>query len=153
MAALPFGDAGFDFLWSEGAIYIVGFEAGLRQWRRLLLPGGVVAVTELSWLRPKAPQDAVEFWAAEYPAMQSIDENLETLEGAGYRILGHFILPQSDWWSGYYGPLQENARRFEEKYRGDETAAEVLSMERQEMAIYSRHADSYGYVFYIAART
>lgn len=150
MADLPFEDAGFDIVWSEGAIYIIGFEAGLSRWRRLLRPGGVIAVTEISWLHADPPEEAKAFWAAEYPAMQSIDENLETLEGAGYRVLGHFVLPEADWWEGYYDALNENARRFEEKYRGDETAAEVLSMERQEMAIYSRHADSYSYVFYIA---
>ncbi len=152
MADLPFEDAGFEILWSEGAIYIVGFEAGLRQWRSLLVPGGVIAVTEISWLHPTPPQEAVDFWAAEYPGMQTVDENLETLEGTGYSVCEHFVLPESDWWTGYYNPLRENARRFEEKYRGDETAAQVLAMERREMALYQRHSRSYGYVFYIAQR-
>jgi len=39
-------DQPFDVLWSEGAIYIIGFEAGLKAWRPLLKPGGYVAVTE-----------------------------------------------------------------------------------------------------------
>ena len=33
-------DGAFDLIWCEGAIYNVGFEAGLRAWRRLLVRGG-----------------------------------------------------------------------------------------------------------------
>ena len=41
-------DMHFDLIWSEGAIYIMGFSEGLRAWRPLLKPAGYVAVTELS---------------------------------------------------------------------------------------------------------
>ena len=35
MRRLDFADRSFEVIWSEGAIYNVGFEAGLRDWRRL----------------------------------------------------------------------------------------------------------------------
>ncbi len=34
MDALPFADGQFDLLWSEGAIYNIGFENGIQRWRR-----------------------------------------------------------------------------------------------------------------------
>src|ERR687897_1879588 len=34
-----------DLLWSEGAIYLLGFEPGLRLWPPLLAPGGCLAVS------------------------------------------------------------------------------------------------------------
>jgi hypothetical protein len=37
-----------DLLWSEGAIYLLGFEDGLRRFRPCLAPGGLAAVTECS---------------------------------------------------------------------------------------------------------
>ena len=38
-----------DLIWSEGAIYNIGFEKGMNYWNRFLKKGGYVAVTEASW--------------------------------------------------------------------------------------------------------
>jgi len=46
MADPPFPEQSFDLIWSEGAIYNIGFEEGLKRWRRLVPTGGHVAVTE-----------------------------------------------------------------------------------------------------------
>ena len=35
MQRLDFAPGSFDLIWCEGAIYVVGFEAGLRRWRSL----------------------------------------------------------------------------------------------------------------------
>jgi ubiquinone/menaquinone biosynthesis C-methylase UbiE len=35
-ANLKFASESFDLIWSEGAIFVIGFEKGLREWRRLL---------------------------------------------------------------------------------------------------------------------
>ena len=40
MRDLDFADGSFDLIWCEGAIYNVGIEAGLRDWRRLLRRNG-----------------------------------------------------------------------------------------------------------------
>ena len=50
MEALPFAESAYDAIWSEGAIYNMGFAAGIKAWRRYLKPGGVLAVSELTWL-------------------------------------------------------------------------------------------------------
>lgn len=40
MDDLPFAAGEFDVIWSEGAVYNMGFEAGVSAWRRFLKPGG-----------------------------------------------------------------------------------------------------------------
>ena len=75
MADLPYADQSFDLLWSEGAIYNIGFGAGLRAWRRLLRPGCAVAVSEVSWLTEAPPASIRRFWEAHYPGMQSHEQN------------------------------------------------------------------------------
>ena len=67
MHELPFEDGAFDLLWSEGAIYIMGFDAGLSAWRRLLEPGGYLVVSEACWFRPEPPAELAQFWAEGYP--------------------------------------------------------------------------------------
>ena len=42
MDALPFGEEELDMIWCEGAIYNIGFERGLKEWRKYLKPGGIL---------------------------------------------------------------------------------------------------------------
>jgi SAM-dependent methyltransferase len=151
MTALPFRDGAFDLVWAEGSVYIAGFEEGLRRWRRLLRPGGAVAVTEISWLNPAPPPPLRDFWAAAYPAIRGIDGNLNAMERAGYRPAGHFVLPEEAWWS-YYRPLEARLRALRTRHAGDPGALEVLDEEQREIDLYRRYSEFYGYVFYIGHR-
>ena len=90
-------DGAFDLIWCEGAIYNVGFEAGLRAWRRLLVRGGHVAVTEVCWRKPNRPAECAAFWNREYPANRDLSALLEAIDGCGYETVGHFPLPASAW--------------------------------------------------------
>jgi SAM-dependent methyltransferase len=139
----------FDLLWSEGAIYIIGFEDGLRKWRSLLKPGGYVAVTEISWLKPDIPDEVARFWLEAYPAMATVEENLARLARAGYRSLGHFTIPESAWWDAYYHPMAARIMQLREMYRGNAAAQEILDIEHAEIELYRKYSDFYGYVFYV----
>ncbi len=149
MFTLDFADGSFDLLWSEGAIYILGFERGLREWKRLLKPGGSLAVTELSWLVEDPPAEAYAFWQRDYPAMKSVPENLAIIAQCGYTLTGHFTLPQSAWWDEYYAPLERRARRMRARYEKDAEAQAVLAVHAQEVEMYRKYADAYGYEFYV----
>ncbi|GAM56739.1 probable transcription regulator [Vibrio ishigakensis] len=48
MGDLPFEEDSFDVLWSEGAVYNIGFETGIRDWRKYLKSGGTLVVSELT---------------------------------------------------------------------------------------------------------
>jgi hypothetical protein len=41
MDDLPFKEEELDLIWSEGAIYNIGFEKGLREWRKYLKKMGI----------------------------------------------------------------------------------------------------------------
>ena len=66
MDKLPFQDEELDLIWSEGAIYNIGFERGLREWRRFLRKGGYLAVSEASWFTNERPAEIEQFWL-DYP--------------------------------------------------------------------------------------
>ena len=67
MDALPFEEGEFDVIWSEGAIYNIGFEAGVSAWRRFLKPGGKLIVSEITWLSATRPAELQSHWHSEYP--------------------------------------------------------------------------------------
>jgi SAM-dependent methyltransferase len=149
MAALDFEPGSFDVLWSEGAIYIIGFEKGLREWQPFLKKDGYLAVTELSWLKPAAPAEARTFWNENYPDMHSLEENLAVIQKTGYREISHFVLPGSAWWDDYYTPLEKRIRVLTEAYRDIADAQAFLQESQREIDLYRQYSEWYGYVFYI----
>jgi ubiquinone/menaquinone biosynthesis C-methylase UbiE len=149
MEALDFPPQSFDVLWAEGAIYIMGFERALREWRRLLRPGGFIAVTEATWWRADPPPELARFWAESYPAMQDEAANLAAIHRAGYRPLGSFRLPDSSWWADYYDPLTKRLDAVARRYAHSQVAMEVIAEERREMDIFRKYSDYYGYAFYV----
>ena len=148
MADPPFPDSSFDLIWSEAAIYNVGFETGLKSWRRLLREGGRFAVSEVSWLKSSPPPEVAEFWQAEYPAITSIDANLNKVCSAGYEEVGHFVQPAQDW-ENYYGPLQENLTMFRSQHATNQEAQTFADSVQQEIDIWREFGECYGYVFYL----
>lgn len=148
MADPPFPDASFDLVWSEGAIYHVGFQEGLRRWRRLLPTGGHVAVTEVTWLSDNPPPQAAQFWQTEYPTITSIDGNLSKLHAAGFDPVGHFTLPTNDW-ANYYDPLQTHLATFLSTHPADHNTQALAESVQQEIDLWQTSGSSYGYVFYL----
>lgn len=142
----------FDLLWAEGAIYVIGFAEGLQRWRRLLRPGGLAGVTELTWLTENPPAEARTFWAEAYPVMGTEPANRAAAERAGYRVLETFTLPASAWWDEYYRPLETRIAERRERHPLDPEWAAVLDAEAREIDLYRRFGASYGYVFYLLRR-
>jgi SAM-dependent methyltransferase len=153
MFALELPENGFDIIWSEGSIYIIGFRKGLKEWKRFLKPGGFLAVTEISWLKPGAPEGVRQFWQANYPDMVSIEENWQTIRDMGYAPLGTFVLPESAWWDNYYNPVMKRVSMLRAKYAGNPEIMLELDAQQQEIAMYRQYHDYYGYVFYIMRDT
>jgi SAM-dependent methyltransferase len=149
MHRLDFAPGSFDLIWCEGAIYVVGFESGLRAWRPLLAPGGHLAVTEVCWSRPDPPAECADFWAREYPAIRDTAVRLMTINACGYDIVGHFVLPASAWWDDYYRPLEQHLTRFRTRHRDEADAGDLADQIQREIDMWRRYSDWYHYEFFV----
>ena len=149
MANLPFKPHTFDVIWSEGAIYNIGFKAGLKLWKPLLNKAGYVAVTEIAWRGSDVPDKLKAFWDSAYPQIQDIEGNIADIRAAGYQPVDHFTLPESAWWD-YYGPIEKRVMHLKDKYKKNSNALEVLETEMREIDLYRKYSDYYGYVFFVA---
>jgi cyclopropane fatty-acyl-phospholipid synthase-like methyltransferase len=149
MLAPPFEKEHFDILWSEGAIYIMGFENGLRLWNPLLKPEGILAVSELSWIRHERPAEISAYWEEQYPGMQHISGNIAVIEKTGYRLCGLFVFPVEAWYTHYYNPLLKRLDELKNRYIGIADFDTVVQMEKTEIAMLKQYSDYYNYVFYI----
>jgi SAM-dependent methyltransferase len=152
MSRLPFRAGQFDVLWSEGAIYVIGFDAGLQAWHAMLRPGGHVAVSELCWLESEPPLECLECFASEYPAMRTLAANRAAVERSGYELVGDFSLPPLAWWHDYYEPLERNLAAFTARHPGDSAAETIARQSEHEIETSGRYSDCYGYVFFVMRR-
>jgi SAM-dependent methyltransferase len=144
MDDLPLPDGGFDLVWSEGAAYIMGFDAALARWRRLLAPGGVLVLTEAEWTTPAPSAGARAFWDAGYPAMRTTADNVAAAQRAGYTVQAVYLLPDSDW-EAYYRPL---AARIE-LLRADGVDPAALDEVGHEIGVRDRFGAEYGYTAHV----
>jgi SAM-dependent methyltransferase len=139
----------FDIIWADGSICIIGFERGLRRWRRFIKPKGFLAVHEMTWLRPDPPQEVHDYWKTLYPGVAMIQEKIAQIGVCGYDLLRLFTLPDDAWWYEYYGPLEERIRGLRKKYVDDPTALAQLEEEQEEIDMYRKCLKWYGSVFFI----
>ncbi|MCC2111937.1 MAG: class I SAM-dependent methyltransferase [Hyphomicrobiales bacterium] len=138
-----------DLIWSEGAIYLLGFQAGLELWRPLLRPGGVIVASELSWFTDEPAAGARAYFETGYPGMATIAGNRARAEAAGYRTIDTFNLPSSAWWEGYYDPLKARIDGLDPEATTAPIMAAVIADIAEEMRLFAAHSDEYGYAFYL----
>ena len=152
MAELPFEAEAFDAIWSEGAIYNIGFEHGIRAWRRFLKPGGVLAVSELTWFTRTRPAELEEHWRREYPEVDTAAAKLAQLERQGYTPIGYFPLPVRCWLDNFYRPLEARFAAFLARHDHSAEARAVVDADRTEIALYERFSAFFGYGYYVARK-
>lgn len=152
MDNLPFRDEEFDLIWSEGAIYNIGFERGLNEWNRFLKKGGYIAVSEASWFTQERPAEIEKFWVDAYPEIDTIPNKVALMQKAGYVPVATFILPENCWVEHFYVPQTKAQELFLKKYAGNKTAEDLVANERHEAQLYAKYKEFYGYVFYIGKK-
>ena len=126
MDALSFEKESLDLIWSEGAIYNIGFERGLNEWRNYLKPGGYLAVSESVWFTDHRPAEIHDFWMNAYTEIDTIPNKVVQ--------------------------IQKAKEMFIKKYAGNKTAETLMASICHEAELYSKYKEYYGYAFFIAKK-
>ena len=109
---IDFPDESFDIIWAEGSIWIIGFERGLKEWRRLLKPKGFLVI---------------------HDEIKTVASKLRKIPIYGYRLRSQFQLPETAWWTEYYKPLETRIREICRKYKNNSEALETLQKHQDEI--------------------
>lgn len=152
MDDLPFGEEAFDVIWSEGAIYLMGFAKGIKAWRKYLKPGGYLAVSEIVWTTKERPEELEVYWKDHYPEIGLISEKIKVLEDSGYSPIGHFVLPASCWLDHYYHPMEKRFDVFLDRHDHSKEAKALVASEKEEIKFYKKHKVHFSYGFFVAKK-
>ncbi|MBN2007833.1 class I SAM-dependent methyltransferase [candidate division KSB1 bacterium] len=148
MNLLTFPNESFDLIWSEGAIYIMGFQTALQKFRAFLKSGGSIVFSEICYFTSNIPAELAAFWRSEYPAIKTLDENLNMIKQSGYRIVDHFTLSEQTWWDSYYTPLEDKVRLYENHMFSDDEIAFINTL-KNEIDLFRKFGSIYGYEYFI----
>jgi cyclopropane fatty-acyl-phospholipid synthase-like methyltransferase len=149
MLELDYELESFDIIWAEGSIFVIGFEKGLREWKKFIKANGFLAVHEMTWLKDNPPKEIYDYFQKVYPDIITVDENIEIIKKCNYKLLGYFTLPEDAWWELYYHPLEKRLDELRIKYKDDKEALEYLDSEQEEIDLFRKYYQWYGSVFYV----
>ena len=152
MDALSFPKDSLDIIWSEGAIYNMGFEAGIKKWGEYLKPGGYLSVSEITWTTNSRPRKIEDFWEERYPEIDRASNKIGILENNGFTVSGYFILPQESWVKHYYQPMERAFEDFLLRHHHSRLALQMIDTLREEISMYLRYKAYYSYGFYIGKK-
>ena len=128
MLDLRFPEGSFDIIWAEGAIAVLGFERGLREWRPFLKAGGFMVV---------------------HDDLGDLKEKQKQIAQCGYELIDYFILGDDVWWNEYYAPLETKLREVRTKHAGDQKTIALLYSDQGEIDGFRQNSKRYRSVFFV----
>ena len=120
MLDMDFPDESYDIIWSEGSIYVIGFEKGLREWKRFLIPGGFLVV---------------------HDEQGNVNEKLQQIPKCGYELIGYFVLSKEVWWTEYFAPLEMLINETRQKEAFNQKILEELHRAQLELDMFNTYPE------------
>ncbi len=152
MLDMDFEENTFDIIWSEGALYFMGFQNGLRRCHQLLKNDGFLAVTEIVYLVNNPPAPLIQYFEKEYSDIKAVKDKIDLIQNERFHLVFNFTLPESSWLDSFYLPMEKELTRLTKKYQGNEIALGIFEEMKNELNLYKKFSDFYGYEFFIMQR-
>jgi ubiquinone/menaquinone biosynthesis C-methylase UbiE len=128
MTDMQFRDNSFDILWCEGTIFVIGFDEGLKAWRRFIRPKGFLAV---------------------HARMVDVEKRVDAIPIHGYSLLNKFTVSKEAWWDDYYGPMENLVEGLRHRYQNYPDALALLGKVQKEVDVFKSNPEYHGSVFYV----
>jgi ubiquinone/menaquinone biosynthesis C-methylase UbiE len=131
MFNMGFPDGSFNIIWSEGSIYAIGFERGLREWKRFLKPGGYMVI---------------------HDEQGNIGNKIEQISKCGYYLRGYFILSKETWWTEFFAPLERLIGESQTRYTNGPKVLEEFQQAQVELDMFKQDPEHNSSIYFIIKR-
>ena len=128
---IGFPEESFDVIWAEGAIHTIGFERGLREWKRLLKPGGFMVI---------------------HDEQGNVQDKLEQISDCGYELLGYFLLGEGTWRREYFAPLEKMLAEYQKSMPVNPKVREEIRQAQEELDMFRKNPEGNSSAFFIMKR-
>ena len=138
-----------DLIWSEGAVFAIGFLNALENWRGLLKKkSGIIVLSEAVWLTDNPPLEVKKYWEEAYPEMTNIKGLKAKATLASYTVNKTMILPQKAW-ENYYQEIEKRIVEIRNSDIINGDLEECIKSTEKEIEIYRKYIGTFGYVFLV----
>lgn len=128
MFDIEFPDESFDIVWAEGVMAIIGFERGLRKWRRLIKSNRFLVI---------------------HDDIGDMERKHDLIPLCGYVVLDMFVVPKEVWWTDYYSILEKKVKMLREQCSDDRATLAFLNKEQREVEEFKKNPQYHGSVFFL----
>ena len=109
---MDFPQENFDIIWSEGSVFVIGFEKSIKNWRKFLKQNGFLVI---------------------HDELKDKNKKLESLTKYGYSLIAEFELLDTLWWREYFIPLERLIQKFRGVYPNDSALNKELNKDQIEI--------------------
>jgi len=109
---MNFPEESFDIIWSEGSIFVIGFENGIKNWHRFLKTKGFLVI---------------------HDEKKDKTKKLKSITKYGYALIAQFELTNDLWWIEYFTPLEQLIQKFRYKHPNDSELVHELDKDQIEI--------------------
>jgi len=92
---MNFPKESFDIIWSEGAVFVIGFENSIKSWRKFLKPNGFLVL---------------------HDDIKNKTKKIESIEKYGYKLEAEFDLSFEIWWNEYYSKIEKLVEKYKDRF-------------------------------------
>ena len=128
MVDVDFPDESFDIIWSEGSIYAIGFEKGLREWKRFLKPASFMVV---------------------HDEQGNVDEKLQQISNFSYELISYFVLNKEVWWAEYFAPLENLISETRKNTPANQQIFEELHHAQWELDMFKKYPEHSNSAYFV----
>jgi hypothetical protein len=86
------------------------------------------------------------------PDIKVVKDNIDLIQNERFHLISNFTLPKSSWLDSFYLPLEEELSRLNKKYQSKEIALGIFEEMKNEINLFKKFSDFYGYEFFIMQR-
>lgn len=148
---LPLLKGSVDLVWSEQPNHASSFERVIQHWHSMLKPSGVIVLTELIWFNETKPLDLINHLNTANFDIATLEERLDQLEANGFEVLRGDMLPEECHTTNYYQPMSDLFESFMDEFNTP-AAVGVVAELKQEISIYNKYNEEYGYAVLVARK-
>ena len=132
MLNIDLPDASFDIIWAEGSIAVIGFEKGLKDWRRLIKTGGLLVV---------------------HDDLGDLTEKRKQISQCGYELINLFVLSEDIWWNEYYILLDKKLNEIWIKHASNVKTVTIMDNDQREIDTFKQEPKRYRSVFFVMRKS
>lgn len=149
MTETNFASSSLDLIWSEGAVFTVGFENALKTFFPLLKSGGILGVSDCFYFQKDTPEEVKKQWEIWDASIKTVAESLKIAESLGYRFLHSERVTPEMWEESFYQPMERIIASIQADKSSPPELLEMAETQTFEMAFFREYNAFYGYVFHI----